>query len=46
MGQNTAIFETNSLEFEGVVTQPDDMAGPVPGVVICHPGPFGVFQEE
>jgi len=40
MRQSTVMFETNSLKFEGVVAQPDDMAGSVPGVVICHPGPL------
>ena len=40
MRQNTVMFETNSLKFEGVVAQPDDLAGSVPGVVICHPGPL------
>ena len=40
MRQTAVQFETNRLQFEGVVAQPDDMAGPVPGVVICHPGPL------
>ena len=40
MRQSAVIFETNSLNFEGVVSQPDDIAGPAPGVVICHPGPL------
>ena len=40
MRQTAVTFETNSLKFEGVVAQPDDLAGPVPGVVICHPGPL------
>ena len=39
MRQSTVMFETNDLKFEGVVAQPDDMTGVVPGVVICHPGP-------
>ena len=38
MRQSAVNFETNSFKFEGVVAQPDDTAGPVPGVVICHPG--------
>ncbi len=40
MRQSAVMFETNSLKFEGVVAQPDDMAASVPGVVICHPGPL------
>lgn len=40
MRQSNVMFEANSLKFEGVVAQPDDMAGSVPGVVICHPGPL------
>ena len=40
MRQSTVMFETNDLKFEGVVAQPDDMTGVVPGVVICHPGPL------
>ena len=40
MRQSAVMFETNSLKFEGVVAQADEAAGPVPGVVICHPGPL------
>jgi len=40
MRQSAVNFETNGLKIEGVVAQPDDLAGPVPGVVICHPGPL------
>ena len=40
MRQSAVMFETNGLKIEGVVAQPDDMAGPIPGVVICHPGPL------
>ena len=36
MRQSAVSFETNGLKIEGVVAQPDDMAGPAPGVVICH----------
>jgi len=31
MRQTAVQFETNRLQFEGVVAQPDDMAEPVPG---------------
>ena len=37
MRQSAVIFEANGLKIEGVVAQPDAMAGPLPGVVICHP---------
>ena len=40
MRQTAVNFETNSLQFEAVMAQPDDMAGSAPGVVICHPGPL------
>ena len=40
MRQSAVNFETNGLQLEGVVAQPDAMTGPVPGVVICHPGPL------
>lgn len=40
MRQSAVSFETDGLKIEGVVAQPDDMAGLAPGVVICHPGPL------
>ena len=40
MRQSAVSFEANGLKIEGVVAQPDAIAGPVPGVVICHPGPL------
>ena len=40
MRQSAISFEADGLEFEGVVTQPDDGSGPWPGVVICHPHPL------
>ena len=40
MRQRAVMFGTNGLKFEGVVAQPDDLTGSVPGVVICHPGPL------
>ena len=40
MRQSAVIFEVNGLKIEGVVAQPDAVAGPLPGVVICHPGPL------
>jgi hypothetical protein len=33
-------FKTNGLNFEGVVAQPEAHAGPMPGVVVCHPHPL------
>lgn len=41
MRQSAVMFQAEGLNFEGVVTQPDDGASPVPGVLICHPGPMG-----
>ena len=40
MGQSAVSFEVNGLKIEGVVAKPNAAAGPVPGVVICHPGPL------
>ena len=40
MRQSAVSFEANGLKIEGVVAQPDATAGPIPGVVICHPGPL------
>jgi alpha/beta superfamily hydrolase len=40
MRQSAVSFEANGLKIEGVVAQPDAMAGPIPGVVICHPSPL------
>ena len=39
MRQKAVMFQANGLNFEGVVAEPDEAAGPVPGVLICHPGP-------
>ena len=39
MRQKAVTFQADDLNFEGVVAEPDEAAGPVPGVVICHPGP-------
>ena len=40
MRQSAVSFEVNGLTIEGVVAVPDDVTKPVPGVVICHPGPL------
>lgn len=40
MRQSAVSFEADGLKIEGVVAQPDATDGPVPGVVICHPGPL------
>jgi hypothetical protein len=40
MRQSAVSFEANGLKIEGVVAQPDAADGPIPGVVICHPGPL------
>ena len=40
MRQSAVSFQTEGLNFEGVVAQPDDSPGPWPGVVICHPHPL------
>ena len=40
MRQKAVMFQAHGLNFEGVVAEPDDPAGPVPGVLICHPGPL------
>ena len=40
MRQSAVSFQTEGLNFEGVVAQPDDGPGPWPGVVICHPHPL------
>jgi len=38
--QSAVTFKTNGLNFEGVVAQPEAHAGPMPGVVVCHPHPL------
>ena len=40
MRQKAVTFQASGLNFEGVVTQPDEGAALCPGVVICHPGPL------
>ena len=40
MRQSAVSFTTEGLNFEGVIAQPDDVSGPWPGVVICHPHPL------
>ncbi len=40
MRQSAVSFYVDGLKFEGVVAEPDAVASPVPGVVICHPGPL------
>jgi len=38
--QSAVMFKANGFNFEGIVATPDDGAGFVPGVVICHPHPL------
>ena len=40
MRQNAVMFQAAGLNFEGVVAEPDDAPRPVPGILICHPGPL------
>lgn len=40
MRQSAVSFTIEGLTFEGVMAQPDDVSGPWPGVVICHPHPL------
>ena len=40
MRQSAVSFEASGLTIEGVVAVPDNFTAPVPGVVICHPGPL------
>ena len=40
MRQSAVSFDANGLKIEGVIAQPDAIDGPVPGVVLCHPGPL------
>ena len=37
--QSAVSFKANGLSFEGIVAQPEEMSGPVPAVVVCHPHP-------
>ena len=39
MRQSAISFEAKGLKFEGVVAQPEGLAGPMPAVVVCHPHP-------
>ncbi len=40
MRQSAVSFKAKGLNFEGIVATPDEMGGPMPGVVICHPHPL------
>ena len=40
MRQNAVSFNVKGLSFEGVVAQPEEHNGSMPGVVICHPHPL------
>ena len=40
MRQSAVSFNVKDLSFEGVVAQPDEHNGSMPGVVICHPHPL------
>ena len=39
MRQSAIVFKSGDLKLEGVVGCPDGVAGPFPGVVLCHPNP-------
>ena len=42
MGQSSIAFKSKGVTLDGVVASPDGVAGPFPGVVVCHPHPsFG-----
>ena len=41
MRQRAVSINRGELRLEGVVGCPDEVSGPAPGVVICHPGPAG-----
>ncbi|MCH8349282.1 MAG: dienelactone hydrolase family protein, partial [Chloroflexi bacterium] len=38
--QSAVAFNVEGLRFEGVVAQPEEHNGSMPGVVICHPHPL------
>lgn len=40
MRQSAISFKVKDLSFEGVVAQPEEVGGPLPAVVICHPHPL------
>ena len=40
MRQSAVSFKAKGMNFEGIVATPDDVGGPIPGVVICHPHPL------
>lgn len=40
MRQSAVSFNVHGLSFEGVVAQPEEHNGSMPGVVICHPHPL------
>ena len=40
MRQSAISFKSKGLSLEGVVAFPDGDAGPLPGVVLCHPHPL------
>ncbi len=47
MRQSAVSFKAKDLNIEGVLAQPDGIAGPFPGVVICHPHPlFGGSMDN
>lgn len=40
MRQGAVSFKVEGLNFEGVIAWPEGNAGPLPGVVVCHPHPL------
>ena len=40
MRQSAVSFKNKSIALEGVVSTPDDLSKPYPGVVVCHPHPL------
>ena len=40
MGEIAVTFQSRELRLEGVLGYPDGASRPLPGVVLCHPGPL------
>ena len=41
MGEKAINYRSGGLQLEGVLGCPEGASGPIPGVVLCHPGPTG-----
>ena len=47
MRQSSIAFKSKDVNLEGVIASPQELSGPFPGVVVCHPNPlFGGSMDN